>query len=103
MVGKTLNSTGRTIYMETSSTRTDSVILALISRSSKMAGNGRIMAITMASTIIGTPISAQGAFPMPADHARPPVATPRRRVMRPPSAWFQAGYATEWSGFPKLR
>src|SRR5579885_1273691 len=54
VVGNTLNSTGRVIYIETRSTTTDSVILALISTSSRNDGIGAIMASTIPSTARGT-------------------------------------------------
>ena len=45
------------MYIETSSTMTDSVMLAEISTSSRNGGIGVIIASTMASTAIGTPRS----------------------------------------------
>ena len=59
MVGKTLNSTGRVMYIETSSTITEMVILALIRKSSRNDGSGAIIAMTMPSTASGTLISAR--------------------------------------------
>ena len=58
-VGNTLNSTGREMYIETISTITDSVMLALISTSSRNDGMGAIIAITMPSTASGTLSSLQ--------------------------------------------
>src|SRR6266851_5132257 len=58
VVGKTLNSTGLVIYIETSSTITEMVMLALISTSSKKAGMGAIIAKTIPKTASGTVRSA---------------------------------------------
>src|SRR6185369_7037084 len=56
-VGKTLNSTGRVMYMETSSTITEIVMLVLISMSSRKAGSGMIIASTIPKTASGTATS----------------------------------------------
>src|SRR5262249_22640961 len=61
-VGKTLNSTGLTIYIETSSTITEMVIFALMRMSRRNDGMGAIMASTMPSTERGT-LSSEG-FPI---------------------------------------
>ena len=63
VVGKTLNSTGLVIYIETSSTTTEIVMLELISMSSRNAGSGMIMASTTPRTAKGTLSSAK--VPMP--------------------------------------
>src|SRR5579862_1133535 len=52
-VGKTLNSTGLVMYIETSSTITEIVMLALISKSSRKGGSGMIIARTMPKTASG--------------------------------------------------
>src|SRR5579871_4563061 len=57
VVGKMLNSTGLVMYIETSSTITETVMLALISRSNKNDGIGMIIASTMPRTAKGTAIS----------------------------------------------
>ncbi len=56
-MGKTLNSTGRVMYIETSRTITETVIFALISTSSRKDGIGMIIASTIPSTASGTPRS----------------------------------------------
>src|SRR5579871_2946744 len=87
VVGNTLNSTGRPMYMATNSTMTESVMLALISRSSRKLGMGRIIAMMIPITARGTPISEMlpnrdvnpGATPPPAIFApeRALAAVPR--------------------------
>ena len=57
-VGKTLNSTGRRIYIETSSTTTEMVMFAEIRTSRMKDGSGMIIVMMMPSTAIGTPKSA---------------------------------------------
>ncbi len=57
-VGKTLNSTGFVMYMDTISTITEIVIFELIRMSSRNDGIGAIIAITMPNTPSGTLISA---------------------------------------------
>ena len=59
VVGKVLNSTGFVMYIETIRTTTDSMMSAAISRSRRNAGNGVIIAITIASTPTGTAISPE--------------------------------------------
>ena len=49
------------MYMPTSSTSTESVMFTAISASSKKAGSGAIIAITIQSTAIGTANSGQGS------------------------------------------
>src|SRR5439155_4630805 len=90
-VGKTLNSTGLVIYIETNRTMTDTVMFALIRMSSRNDGSGRIMERTMASTASGTPNSAEvpkrdreavrGAGTLPRALAGPPC-----EVRAPPDA-----------------
>ena len=62
VVGNTLKSAGLVMYIATSSTITDIVILPLISRSRKNDGSGVIIAITMPSTTTGMAISMPPAF-----------------------------------------
>ena len=57
-VGNTLNSTGRVMYIETSSKITEMVLFALISTSRRNDGIGEIIAITIPSTAKGMVISA---------------------------------------------
>ena len=59
VVGKTLNSTGFRMYMETIITTTDIMMSVTIRMSSMKPGTGVISAITMPSTAIGTPNSFQ--------------------------------------------
>ncbi len=61
VVGNTLNSTGLRMFIATSSTTTDSVMLTTISRSIRNAGSGVTMASTIASTPRGTASSAAAA------------------------------------------
>ena len=49
-----LNSTGRVMYIETSNTITETVMLALINTSSRKLGIGMIIASTMPKTVSGT-------------------------------------------------
>src|SRR5258706_4963382 len=58
VVGKTLNSTGRVICIETSITITERVMFALIRRSRTKDGSGVIIARTIPKTASGTPNSA---------------------------------------------
>src|SRR5579862_8495471 len=57
-VGKTLNSTGRVMYIETSSRITEIVMFALMRISSRNEGIGAIIAKTMPKTAKGTLKSA---------------------------------------------
>ena len=54
VVGKTLNSTGRVIYIATIITITDIMMSATIRMSSTNPGNGVISAMTIARTAMGT-------------------------------------------------
>src|SRR5689334_15033869 len=54
MVGNTLNSTGRVMYIETIITITDIIRSVTIRKSSRKLGKGVISAITIASTANGT-------------------------------------------------
>ena len=65
VVGNTLNSTGRVMYIATSSTMTDNMMFGAISTSRSNAGSGAIIASTMPSTPIGTAMSGQGSAPRP--------------------------------------
>src|SRR5271170_8434419 len=56
-VGKTLNSTGRPIYMATIITMTDIMRSSTIRKSRMKLGSGVIRAITIISTAMGTPSS----------------------------------------------
>src|SRR4051794_31970849 len=57
VVGNVLNSTGFVMYIETISTMTDNMMSAEIRKSSRNAGSGVIIAITIARTPTGTAIS----------------------------------------------
>ena len=57
VVGNTLNSTGRVIYIATIITITDIMMSVTIKMSSMKPGRGVIRAMTIASTAIGTPRS----------------------------------------------
>jgi hypothetical protein len=61
-VGNMLNSTGREIYIETIRTTTPRVMFALIRRSSRNAGSGVIIAMTIARTTSGTATSEIETF-----------------------------------------
>src|SRR5258706_16368694 len=61
VVGKTLKSTGLTMYNDTSKTITESVRFVLIKMSSRNGGNGAIIASTMPSTAKGTAMSTRRA------------------------------------------
>ena len=86
MVGKTLNSTGLVMCMETNNTITETVMLALINTSRRKAGMGMIIAMTIPKTARGTPnserfpnrtdevgLSAGGECGLAATFARPPL------------------------------
>lgn len=60
VVGYTLNSTGRVIYMPMTSTITDNVMFMAISASSTIAGSGMIIVRTIDSTAMGTARSGHG-------------------------------------------
>src|SRR5579883_297604 len=60
-VGKTLNSTGRAMCIDTRSTITETVMFALIRMSSRKLGIGMIIAKTIPKTARGTPKSERPA------------------------------------------
>src|SRR6266849_1588698 len=88
VVGNTLNSTGRMMYMETISTITDIMMSVTKKKSSRKLGMGAMSARMMASTAMGTAISLHEKRGMTAEPgaiatitalASAIYATPRRR------------------------
>jgi len=91
-VGKTLNSTGRVMYIDTRSTITDRVMLALIRMSSRKLGMGMIIARTIPKTARGT---AKSEMPLKRDTGPGGFVKAEERREAVPRAFVSAELAME--------